>query len=63
MGDKLKKYYELVEAKGGLKAKMRMAMKTNVPSNKAGEAEDSPDVLAKAYEIAKEILGADAPKL
>ena len=39
MGDKLQKYYELVEAKGGLKAKMRMAMKTNVPSNKAGDAE------------------------
>lgn len=63
MGAKLEQYYKLVEEKGGLQAKMRMAMKTNVPSNKAKDAEDSPELLAKAYELAKEILGADAPKL
>jgi len=63
MGEKLEKYYELVGAKGGLQAKMRLAVKTNVPSNKAKETPDTPDVLAKAYEVAKEILGPTAPKL
>ncbi len=63
MGQKLEKYYELVGQKAGLQGKMRLAMKTNVPSAKAKEAPDTPDVLAKAYEVAKDILGADAPKL
>lgn len=63
MGAKLEQYYKLVETKGGLQAKMRMAMKTSVPSNKAKDVEDTPELLAKAYELALEIIGPDAPKL
>lgn len=63
MGDKVLKYYELVAARGGLQAKMRLAMKTGTPSTKAGEVPDSPEILQKFYDAAKEIVGSDVPKL
>jgi hypothetical protein len=63
MGAKLVKYYELIGEKAGLQGRMRLAMKTNVPSTKAQEAPDTSETLAKAYEVAKEILGAQAPRL
>ena len=63
MAEKLVKYFELAAEKGGLQAKMRMAMKTGIPSSKAESEPDSPEVLAKFYEAAKEIIGPDAPKL
>ena len=63
MGAKLTQYYDLVAAKGGLQAKMRLAMKTGISSTKAAEVPDTPDNLAKFYEVSKEILGADAPRL
>lgn len=63
MAEKLAKYYELVGAKGGLQAQMRLAMKTNLAGPKAKDAPDSPENLAKFYAAAKEILGPDCPKL
>lgn len=63
MGEKLVKYYDLAAEKGGLQAKMRLAMKTGISSQKAGEEPDSPENLDKFYEAAKEIIGADVPKL
>jgi hypothetical protein len=62
MGDKLVKYYELVSAKGGMQAKMRLAMKTAIPSTRALEQPDSAENLQKFYEAARDILGADVPK-
>ena len=63
MGAKLSQYYDLAQQKGGLPVKMRLAMKTGVPSDQAASAPDSPENLAKFYEAAKEIIGADVPQL
>jgi len=63
VGAKLVQYYELVGKKDGLVSRMRMAMKTGIPSNDAASAPDSPENLSKFYEAAKEILGAGVPQL
>jgi hypothetical protein len=63
MGAKLMQYYGLAEQKGGLPLKMRLAMKTGVPSTNAQAEPDSPENLAKFYAAAKEIIGADVPQL
>lgn len=63
MGAKLVQYYELVGKKDGLVSRMRMAMKTGIPSDAAAGAPDSPENLTKFYEAAKEILGPGAPQL
>lgn len=63
MGAKMLKYYELVEQAGGLPLKMRLAMKTGVPANKAQETPDTAANLAKFEAALREILGPNAPKL
>jgi hypothetical protein len=63
MGAKLQQYYELAEKSGGLPTKMRLAMKTGIPSEKADSEPDSPENLQKFYEAAKDIIGADVPQL
>jgi hypothetical protein len=63
MAQKLLALYEFAGANGGLQAKMRLAMMTNVPSNKAGDTPDSPDVLAKFKDAVKQITGKDAPNV
>jgi hypothetical protein len=63
MGQKLVKYYELVAEKGGLQAKMRLAMKTAISSEKAAAADDSPENLTKFYNVVRELIGQSAPKL
>jgi len=63
MGIKLVQYYDMVEKKEGLPGKMRLAMKTNVPSNKAKEVPDDPATLDKFHAAVKEILGPNTPKL
>lgn len=62
MGEKLVKYYDVIGKKGGLQAQMRLAMKTNLPVTKAKDVPDSADMLNKFYEVAKEIVGPDAPR-
>lgn len=62
MGAKLKQYFDLVEEKGGVAAKMRLAMKTGVASAKAESEADSAELVNKFYEAAKELVG-DVPKL
>ncbi|HPD29622.1 MAG TPA: hypothetical protein PLL20_06485 [Phycisphaerae bacterium] len=61
MAQKLTAFYEFVGANGGLEAKMRLAMMTAIPSNKAGEAPDSPENIAKFKDAVKKITGKDAP--
>ncbi len=63
MGVKLVQYFDLVSKKEGLVSRMRLAMKTGVPSTNAQSTPDSPEILSKFYEAAKEILGADCPRL
>lgn len=43
MGAKLVKYYDDAKAMGGLKAQMRLAVLTKMPSQKAESEPDSPD--------------------
>lgn len=62
MGAKFKKYFEIVEEKGGVPAKMRFAMKTGVASNKAESADETPESLDKFHKIAVELVG-DFPKV
>jgi hypothetical protein len=47
MGERLMKYYSEAEALGGLKAKMRLAVLTLLPTTKAEVEPDSPENIAK----------------
>lgn len=47
MGARLLEMYKKAEELGSLKAKMRLAMLTGIPSTRAGETPDSPDAIAK----------------
>ena len=55
MGQKLTNFYEAAKAKGGLKAQMRMAILTLVPSSKAVTEPDSPANIQKFEAAMKEI--------
>jgi hypothetical protein len=63
MGVKLQRYYELVEKSGGLPMKMRLAMKTSIPSTKAMSEPDSAENLERFYRAVLEIVGPTAPRL
>jgi hypothetical protein len=63
MGAKLAQYYDLVKQRGGGAAQMRLAMKTAMALQKAETEPDSPELLDKFYNAAKEIVGADIPRL
>ncbi len=62
MGDRLLKYYDWVNQQGGLALKMRLAMKTNIPSAQAKDAPDSTENLTKMHMAAKEIAGKEPPR-
>lgn len=47
MAAKLEAFYKESESLGGLKAKMRLAILTGVPSAQAGSVPDSPENLKK----------------
>lgn len=55
MGAKLEEMYKKAEGLGSLKAKMRLAMLTGVPSAKAGSEADSPDIISKFENAIKEL--------
>ena len=57
MGQQLQKLYEFAKTAGGLPVQMRVAMKTGVPSAKAAETPDTPDLIAKAKAVIKEATG------
>ena len=62
MGALLLKYYDFVgKEAGGLQGKMRLAVMTNLPSNKAGNSPDSPELISKFKAAVKKITGKDAP--
>ncbi len=62
MGEKLKKFYEFVKKEGGLKATMRVAMKTSVPTSQAASVPDSLDIINKFREAIKEVVGKYPPQ-
>ena len=55
MGEKLLKEYERANQLGGLKARMRLAVLTQMPSPKATTEPDSPENLAKFEAALKEL--------
>jgi peptidyl-tRNA hydrolase len=55
MGQQLLGYYEKAKALGGMKAQMRMAMITKVPSGQAGTTADSPETVALFEQAIKEL--------
>ena len=61
MGAKLVKMYEFVKKEGGVKAAMRLAMKTTVTSRAASSTPDSPAMINKFREAVKEIVGKYPP--
>ena len=61
MAQKLVKLYEFVEANGGATARMRVAMKTLVPSSKAAQTPEPPELIAKFRAAIKEVTGKEAP--
>jgi len=61
MGSKLLTCYEFVEGKGGMQAKMRLAMMTGVASAKAGSEPDSDENVAKFKAAVQEITGEAPP--
>lgn len=58
MGTKLTEYYLRASQVGGLKAKMRMAVMTLIPSDKAAELDDSPELLERFENALNEIMKA-----
>ncbi|MBF0543260.1 MAG: hypothetical protein HQM08_02445 [Candidatus Riflebacteria bacterium] len=61
MGEKILKYYEFAQREGGIQAKMRLAIKTTLSSDRALFAPDSPEILDKFKVAVKEITGKEAP--
>jgi hypothetical protein len=55
MGQQLAGFYDKAKAMGGMKAQMRMAMITKVPSAQAGSVPDSPDKIAVFEQALKEL--------
>ncbi|QOY87054.1 hypothetical protein [Paludibaculum fermentans] len=63
MAQKLVKLYDFVHDHGGATAKMRVAMKTLVPSNKAEQTPDSPELIEKFRAAIREVTGLEAPNV
>lgn len=59
MGAILSDIYKLVEYHGGLKGRMRFAIKTKVSSGKAASVEDRPEYIQSFIKIANLILQKD----
>ncbi len=55
MGQQLAAYYDMAKAMGGMKAQMRMAMITKVPSAQASSMPDAPDKVAVFEQALKEL--------
>ena len=55
MAEKLMQFYEDASKLGGLKAKMRLAILTSIPSSKAESAPDSPENIRIFEQAIKEI--------
>jgi len=58
MGNRLLEYFALAESKGGMAAKMRLAIKTGVPSTEAAQTAETPELIDKFKRALTDILGA-----
>lgn len=55
MGARLLQEYDKAYKLGGMKARMRLAVLTNIPSQKAQDEPDSPENIAKFGKAMKEL--------
>lgn len=57
MGKKLVEYFTLAEEKGGMASKMRLAIKTGIPSTEAAQATETTELIEKFRKALADILG------
>jgi hypothetical protein len=55
MGSTLVSYYDKAKQKGGIKAQMRLAVLTKLPTNRAKDAPDSPENIQLFENAMKEL--------
>jgi len=63
MGKTLAQIFQIVEDKGGLPGRMKLAQMTGVTQQQAGEIKDKADVVKRAKKAASEILAIDINEL
>ena len=56
MGEKLAEIYKIVEEKGGIEGRIKLATLTGLPKKDATEMKDKPEVVEKFRNIACDIL-------
>jgi hypothetical protein len=56
------KIYDFVGREGGTVLRMRLAMKTGLSSEKAAGAPDTPELVEKCRQAAREITGKEPPQ-
>lgn len=61
MGEKLMRYIQWANEKGGMIAKVNLAQRTKIPSAAAALEPDSPDNIRKFKDALRQILNAEPP--
>jgi hypothetical protein len=61
LGQKLADIYAIIQNEGGMRARMRLAMMTGLPSQKAMETPDTVDLLDSFTSSYREIMLKDCP--
>ncbi|MFW6128945.1 MAG: hypothetical protein ACOC6P_01695 [Candidatus Aminicenantaceae bacterium] len=56
MGKELVKYYEIAKKEGGVEARMRLAMLSGIPPQRAAEIEDTDELIDRFKKILSDIL-------
>ena len=56
MGEKLAEIYMIVEEKGGINGRMKLATSTGLPKKDATEMKDKPEIVEKFKNVACDIL-------
>jgi len=56
MGKQLMKFFDMAKEEGGLKARMRLAMRSGIPPTRAAEIEDSEELIERFKKLLSEIL-------
>jgi hypothetical protein len=56
MGEKLAEIYKIVEDKGGVQGRLKLATLTGLPKKDATEMKDKPEVVEKFKSVANDIL-------
>ena len=63
MGNVLLRIFQIVEAKGGLPARLKLVQVTGITQQQAGEMKDKAGIVRQAKKAATEILAMDINEL